>query len=303
MKVGFVGLGTMGKPMAENLLKAGFELAVYNRTAERAESFKNKAVIAHDLGELVEFADVIMTIVSDDAAVESVLIGEGGVLEHSRKQNKRLIVIDSSTVSPDTTLRVAKELATAGIDLLDAPVTGSKPQAEQGEISFIVGGREDLYEKCMPLFDAMGKKAIYMGEQGSGARAKLANNMLSAVTLAALSESLTLIRSSGGSPEKFLEVVASGGARCGMAEAKGPKILSGDFSPQFMAKLTLKDMKLVARWGESLGVPLPVLNTAKELYSMTCGSGWGEQDMCAIVRNYENWAGVEIRGSSGGSSD
>lgn len=295
MKVGFIGLGTMGKPMAENLLKAGFELAVYNRSPERAESFKDKAVIASDIAQLVAFADVIITIVSDDDAVKQILLGEGGVLEESRKQNRRPIVIDSSTVSPETSLYVAKQLAQAGIEMLDAPVTGSKPQAEQGVLTFIVGGRQEVYEKCMPLFEAMGKKAIHMGEQGSGARAKLANNMLTAVTLVALAESMTLVKSSGGSPEKFLEVVAGGGARCGMAEIKGPKILDGDFSPQFMTKLMHKDLRLAAKWAESLGVPAPALNVAKEMFFMAVRSGWGEEDMCAVIRNYENWAGEQVR--------
>lgn len=293
MVIGFIGLGTMGKPMAENLWKAGFELVVYNRSPEKLDAFRNRERVtpATSIEQLVERSDTICTIIADDQAMTEVVLGEGGIADSCRKHPKPRILIDSSTIAPETSLRLAGELNRVGVDMLDAPVTGSLPQAEEGVLTFIVGGDEQTYQKCIPLFQAMGKKAVYMGRQGAGASAKLANNMLAAITLSGLAESLSLVRSCGGSPELFLEVVAGGGARSGMAEMKGPKMVKGDFSPQFKTKLMHKDLKLAARLAESVQMPAPVLNVAKEMFSAACQSGWGEEDMSAIVRNYERWAG------------
>jgi len=293
MKTGFIGLGTMGMPMAENLWKADFDLVVYNRDPEKTVAFRNRerAAAASSIEQVVEWSDTICTIVTDDRAMKEIVLGEGGIAASCNKHPRARTLIDCSTISPETTLLLAKELDGAGVDMLDAPVTGSLPQAVEGTLTFIVGGKEETCRKCTPLFQAMGQKTIYMGAQGSGTSAKLANNMLAAITLAGLAESIALVAGSGGSPERFLEAVAGGGARSGMAEIKGPKIVNRDFSPQFMMKLMHKDLKLAARLAESVSLPAPVLNMAKEMFAAACQSGWGDEDMCAIVRNYERWIG------------
>jgi 3-hydroxyisobutyrate dehydrogenase len=295
VKIGFIGLGTMGKPMARNLAKAGYELIVYNRNREKAQGWPDgaKVQVAGSAAEVAGQADILFTMLTDDAAVEEVYLGKEGLLEGaSGRNNPELLVVDCSTIHPDTTLKMAERLASAGIEMLDAPVTGSEPQAEEGVLTFIVGGKPSLYEKCVPLFDVMGKKAVHMGAQGAGAKAKLANNALVATTLIALSESLALVQKSGVDPRLFLEVVAGGGARSGMAEMKGPKILGRDYSPQFMAKLMHKDLKLASRLAESVQVPMPALAAAKQVFQIACNLGLGDEDMSAVAKCYEQWSRI-----------
>ncbi|TBL75294.1 NAD(P)-dependent oxidoreductase [Paenibacillus thalictri] len=292
MKIGFIGLGTMGRHMAANLAKAGFQLTVYNRDRSKTEGFGPSVEVANSVAEAARQSDILFTMLTDDNAVKQVYLGEDGIVAALRGQQAASLVIDCSTISPETTLAVAAALAEIGVDLLDAPVTGSEPQARDQKLTFIVGGQKALYEKCKPLFAAMGQKAVYIGEQGAGAKVKLANNLLVAVTLAGLSESMTLVRKSGIDPALFLEVVSGGGARSGMAEMKGPKMLAGDYSPQFMTRLMFKDLKLAGNFAEAQEVPMPAFAAVKELFQMACSSGYGDEDMSAIIKCYEQWAGL-----------
>ncbi|TVY07846.1 NAD(P)-dependent oxidoreductase [Paenibacillus cremeus] len=297
--IGFIGLGTMGKPMAANLLKAGNAITVYNRNPEKAQALKsgNAAVtIAATVKEVAQNSDILFTMLTDDSAVEEVYFGAQGIVaaiegEGARKPS---IVVDCSTISPVTSLKLFERLASVGVKMLDAPVTGSEPQAIEGVLTFIVGGDRECYEQCLPLFQAMGKKAVYMGANGAGSNAKLANNMLVAANLMALSESLMMVQKSGGDPELFLEVLGGGGGRSGMAEMKGPKIINRDFSAQFMTKLMFKDLKLAERLAESLQIPVPVLASVKQVFQMACNNGWGGEDMSAVAKVYESWTGTEI---------
>lgn len=292
MKIGFIGLGTMGRHMAANLARAGFQLIVYNRDRSKTEGFGPSVTVANSVVEAALQSDLLFTMLTDDNAVKQVYLGEDGIVAALRGQKGASLAIDCSTVSPETTLAIAASLAEIGVDLLDAPVTGSEPQAREQKLTFIVGGQKALYEKCQPLFAAMGQKAVYIGEQGAGAKVKLANNLLVAVTLAGLSESMTLVRKSGIDPTLFLEVVSGGGARSGMAEMKGPKMLAGDYSPQFMTRLMLKDLKLAGNFAEAQEVPMPAFAAVKELFQMACSSGYGDEDMSAIIKCYEQWAGL-----------
>ncbi|MFH5185829.1 NAD(P)-dependent oxidoreductase [Paenibacillus sp. TAB 01] len=296
--IAFIGLGTMGKPMALNLHKAGYSLVVYNRNPERAREFEGLASVqlASSPAEAARKADIVFTMLTDDTAVESVYLGEEGILSVCRETSgpRPRIVVDCSTIYPVTSQSLAKQLASLGVDMLDAPVTGSEPQAIEGVLTFIVGGKREAYEACVPLFDAMGKKAVYMGESGAGANAKLANNMLVAANLASLAESLMMVQRSGGDPELFLEVLAGGGGRSGMAEMKGPKILGRDFSAQFMTQLMFKDLKLAGRLAESLQVPVPMQASVQQIFQIACNSGWGAEDMSAIAKCYEAWTSTKI---------
>ena len=298
MIIGFIGLGTMGKPMAANLHKAGYSLVVYNRNPQRTQGWNKdeKIQVAGSPAEVAGRADVVFTMLTDDAAVEEVYFGSQGIVAgiESGSGSKPDIIVDSSTIYPATSLKLANRLAELGVDLLDAPVTGSEPQAVEGVLTFIVGGKRERYDVCKPLFDVMGKKAVYMGESGAGATAKLANNALVAANLSALAESLAMIQKSGGDPELFLDVLAGGGGRSGMAEMKGPKIVSRDFSPQFMTQLMHKDLKLAERLAESLQLPVPVLASVKQIFQMACNGGWGAEDMSAVAKVYEQWIETEI---------
>jgi 3-hydroxyisobutyrate dehydrogenase-like beta-hydroxyacid dehydrogenase len=293
VNIAFIGLGTMGYHMAGHLLKAGHTLTVYNRDRKKTEGFDPSVRIAGTPGEAAQAVDVVITMLSDDHAIKAVYLGDNGIIPALQQQPGASIIIDCSTISPGTTLAMAEELANIGVKMLDAPVTGSEPQAKEAQLTFIVGGEQELFEKCLPLFNAMGKKAVHMGAQGTGSQTKLANNTLVAITLAGLSESLAMVRKSGIDPALFLDVVSGGGARSGMAEMKGPKILAGDFSPQFMTRLMFKDLKLAQRLGESLELPLPALAAVKELFQIACNDGYGDEDMSAIFKCYEEWAKLD----------
>ena len=293
MDIAFIGLGTMGRHMAANLLKAGHRLVLYNRDRRKAEAFGSDVHIADTPGEAASLAEIVFTIVSDDQAVKEVYLGENGIVPALKKERGARIAVDCSTVSPNTSKELAEALSAVNVEFLDAPVTGSEPQAREGTLAFIVGGKKEIYEQCRPLFSAMGKKAVYLGKTGSGSMTKLANNALGAMHLVALSECLALVRKCGIDPNLFLEVVASGGARSGMAENKGPKILSGDYSVQFMTKLMLKDLRLATGLAESLGVPAPTLAVVKQMFQIACNQGFGEEDMSAVAKCYEGWIDSE----------
>jgi 3-hydroxyisobutyrate dehydrogenase-like beta-hydroxyacid dehydrogenase len=287
--IAFVGLGTMGRHMAVNLLKAGYKLTVYNRDRRKTEGLGPSVRVVNSPGEAAQGAGIVITMISDDRAVKEVYLGEGGIVPALQQQSGARTIIDCSTISPETSLKLAARLSGIGVQMLDAPVTGSEPQAKEAQLTFIVGGDKELFESCLPLFTAMGKKAVHMGAQGTGSQTKLANNALVAITLAGLSESISLVRRAGIDPALFLEVVAGGGARSGMAEIKGPKMLSGDFSPQFMTRLMLKDLKLARGLAEAFEIPVPALAAVKELFQIACNDGYGDEDMSAIIKCYEDW--------------
>lgn len=287
--IGVIGLGTMGGPMARNLLKAGYEVTVYNRNPERARAFEGLpgAQVAASLAEVAERADVILTMLADNNAVEAVYLGPGGLRESLvRSGKKSLALIDSSTIAPEMSIRIADALAEEGIDVLDAPVTGSEPQAIEGVLTFMVGGRRETFEACREILLAMGKKALYIGPSGSGSRVKLANNSLVAITLLGVAESIRMMDKSGIDPALFLEVVAGGGARSGMAEMKGPMMLQGDYKPAFMTKLMHKDLGLALQLTESLGLSVPMLETAKRQFLTAVENGTGDEDMSSVYKLY-----------------
>jgi 3-hydroxyisobutyrate dehydrogenase-like beta-hydroxyacid dehydrogenase len=291
-RIGFIGLGTMGMPMAGQLQKAGYPLTVYNRTRGKAEKMVEKgARMASSPADVARHSEVIFTMLTADQAVEEVILGEQGVI---RGASAGLIVVDCSTVSPQTSQKIARELKTKGVAMLDAPVTGSEPQAEQGILTFMVGGKKEVFERCLPLFHTMGKNAYWMGDHGAGSYTKLAINAIAAVNLAALSEGMVLAAKSGIDPELFLKVITGGGARSGMADAKAPKMIRRDFRPHFTTALMYKDLGLADCLAADQGVPAPLLSLVRQLFQMAIAKGYAEEDMCAVVKCYEDWAGVEV---------
>lgn len=292
-KVGFIGLGTMGLPMAGHLLNNDYEVIAYNRTRNKAGSLeKQGAIIASSPEEVAIKSEIVFTMLTADQAVEEVILGEEGIIKGA---HAGLIVVDSSTISPNTSKKVADNLLKEGIEMLDAPVTGSEPQAIEGILTFMVGGKKEIYEKCEPLFYAMGKQAYYMGENGSGSYTKLANNTMGAINLLSFSEAITMAVKSGVDPELFIKVVSGGGARSGMMDNKGPKVLNRDFSPHFMTDLIYKDLGLAADVAKELELPTPVLSLVKEIFQMARAKGYGAEDMSAVIKCYEELAGIEVK--------
>ncbi|AOZ92179.1 NAD(P)-dependent oxidoreductase [Paenibacillus crassostreae] len=295
-KIGFIGLGTMGEPMAINLLHAGFDVTVYNRTASKCTPLQKKgAQIALTPGMASDSKDVIMTMVSNDNSIHDVYYGPNGILESLQPGS---IVIDSSTISPELVKKVAFDVEQRGCYFLDAPVTGSKPGAISGTLVFMVGGSADVIEANRDIFDSLGKTLIHMGENGSGAVAKLAHNAMVGIHNVALAEGFAIAVKSGVPAEKFLQLVQNGSAGSKQAELKGRKIIENDFSNQFSLALMLKDLKLASSLSDNTGVPSPMLGLAKSMFQSGYTQGYGEEDLSAVVKCYETWIGQKIGGQT-----
>src|SRR5271157_4885673 len=289
--IGFIGLGIMGQPMALNLAKAGHKLAVYNRTPGKTAALEAAgARVAASPADAVRDADVVMSIVSDSAAVEAVVAGKDGILETLRSG---AIVIDSSTISPAVSRKMACLAAGKGASWLDAAVTGSKHGAEKGELTFMIGGDRETFDRAMPILQVLGKKHIYCGLHGLSA--KLAQNTIQATMVEVFCEGFVLATKAGVRPETMLEIIQSSMARAGLTDFKAPFIFKGDFTPYFPLKLMHKDLELAAEAGYAQGVPMPVLAAVKEVYMAAKAQGKGEQDYAAIVTFLEELAGVKVR--------
>lgn len=292
-RIGFIGLGTMGLPMANNLLKAGYELIVHNRSKDRVKLLKGEAITVVDTpAEVAAKSEVVFTMLSADKVVEEVILGEDGIVEGAASG---LIIADSTTIMPETSKKIALALADRGIEFLDAPVTGSEPHAIRGELTFMVGGNKEIFDRCFPLLETMGQRAVYMGENGAGTTTKLANNLMAAINILSLAEGATLAAKAGINPELFLKVILGGGAGSVMAEYKLPKINNRDFTPTFKSELMYKDLSLISAFAAENGVPIPALSMTKELFRILLNKGLGHEDVCALVKLYEEWAGVEVK--------
>jgi 3-hydroxyisobutyrate dehydrogenase-like beta-hydroxyacid dehydrogenase len=291
--IGFIGLGIMGQPMALSLLKAGHKLTVYNRTAGKAEPLKQAgAQVASTPAGAAKGADFVILIVTDTAAVEEVVVGKDGILGAVASG---AIVIDSSTISPTVSRKMACHVAGKGASWLDAAVTGSRHGAEKGELTFMVGGDPQTFERALPILQVMGKKHIYCGLNGMGLSAKLAQNTIQATMLEVFSEGLVLATKAGVAPETMLEILQSSLARAALTDFKAPFIFKGDFTPYFPLKLMHKDLELAMEAGYTHGVPMPTLAAVKEVYSAAKAQGKGDLDYAAIITFLEDLAGVKVR--------
>ncbi|MBP1932653.1 3-hydroxyisobutyrate dehydrogenase [Ammoniphilus resinae] len=289
--IGMIGLGTMGAGMADNLLKDGFSLVVWNRTAEKALPFKEKgAKVVSSPFEVAQHSDAIITMLSADQQLKEVLLGENGVIEGVKPGQ---IIIDSSTVSPLTSRELHQIFAERDVQFLDAPVTGSAPQAKDGILGFMVGGSKDAYEKSEVLFKSMGKSWVYMGESGAGATTKLISNTMVGISLLALSEGMTMAQKSNLDLEKFLSVVAAGGANSRMVEMKSGKLIEEDYSVQFAVALMNKDLGLAYNLAESLKVVTPALGLAKQMFTTSTNKGLGDEDVASVFKLYQEWGNLK----------
>jgi len=291
--IGFIGLGIMGQPMALNLVKAGHKLTVYNRTAGKAEALKQAgAQVASTPAAAAKGAEFVIIIVTDSAAVEEVVLGKDGILGTVASG---AIVIDSSTISPAVSRKMACHVAGKGASWLDAPVTGSKHGAEKGDLTFMVGGDRQTFERAMPILQVLGKKHIYCGQNGLGLSAKLAQNTIQATLLEVFCEGLVLAAKAGVAPETMHEILQSSLARAGLTDFKAPFIFKGDFTPYFPLKLMHKDLELAMEAGFAHSVPMPTLAAVKEVYGACKAQGKGDLDYAAVVTFLEELAGVKVR--------
>ena len=292
-QVGFIGLGTMGLPMAKRLIKAGYQLTVYNRTLKKTKELESLgAQVAVSSEEVARQSQIVFTMLTADEAVEEVFLGAGGIAVGAVKG---MIVIDCSTISPKTSQRMAEELKNLGVEMLDAPVTGSEPYAIEGTLSFLVGGKREVFASCEPLFNILGKKASYLGKSGSGSYAKLAHNAMAAINLLSLAEGIVMVTKAGIDPELFVQAIGGGGAKSNMMDMKISKILERDFRAHFTTKLMHKDLRLALGLADELNIPVPVLSTVKEMLQMAITQGHGDEDMCSVVKTYEEWSGIEVK--------
>jgi len=294
--IGFIGLGIMGHPMALNLVKAGYKVTVFNRTRSKAEPLeKSGALVAATPAEAARLADVVMIIVSDTAAVEEVVLGKGGILETLRSG---AIVIDSSTVSPALSRKLACHAAGKGASWLDAPVTGSKHGAERGELTFMIGGDRETLDRALPVLQVLGKKHIYCGAHGSGLSAKLAQNAIQATMVEVFCEGFVLATKAGVHPQTMFEIIQSSMARAALTDFKAPFIFKGDFTPYFPLKLMHKDLELAMETAYAQNVPMPAAAAVKEVYGTAKAQGKGDLDYAAVITFLEEVAGVKVRAES-----
>jgi 3-hydroxyisobutyrate dehydrogenase-like beta-hydroxyacid dehydrogenase len=280
--VGLIGLGLMGGPIGQNLLRAGFPLVVWNRTKAKADDLvREGAKLGADPRAVAEPADVLITIVSDPAALEEVLFGARGAVEGLRKGST---LIDSSTVSPELARRVAAACAERGVDFLDAPVTGGTWGAKKGELVFMVGGKAEVLERVKPVLEAVGKKFPLLGPNGAGQTVKLGMNLLLALQVDAFAEALALVTASGVPAEKLMEVLQSSMARSGVLDVKAPMMVKGEFPASFPLRLMHKDVRLALELARNKGVTLPCGSAAYATYSAVLNASSDDPDFSAVAR-------------------
>jgi 2-hydroxy-3-oxopropionate reductase len=288
--VGFIGLGIMGKPMAENLIEAGYDVVAYNRTREKAEQLDGAAV-AETPKEVAERSDVIITMLPDSPQVEEVIAGEDGVLDGIKKG---ALVVDMSTISPVVTEGLADKASERGASTLDAPVSGGDVGAIDGTLSLMVGGSEEDFERALPLFEVMGKTVTHVGPVGTGQVVKAANQIVVALTIEAVSEALVLGSKGGVPPEKILDVLGGGLAGNKVMEVKREKMLDHSFDPGFRVELHHKDLGIALAAGREYGVNLPVTAIVDQMLETLKMRGRGDQDHSALLTLIEDSSGHEI---------
>ncbi len=286
MKIAFLGLGIMGRSMAANLVKAGHEVSVWNRTARQHLDGARTAVSP---AEAAVEADVIWSCVADTAAVERVMFAEDGA-EQSLREG--MIIVDSSTISPSATLRFAERVNAHGVHWVDAPVTGSKIGAETGQLIFIVGGAPEPVEYLQPLFKAMGKLVIHVGDTSKGQSAKLCMNLMIALIYEGFAEAYTLGQKLGVDPHKLIELIQASMVRSGVVDYKAPFVLRHDYTPNFPLRLMHKDIHIMLDMAKENRVKLPALETVDEIYELSTEEGWENLDYAATLALLEKWAGL-----------
>jgi len=279
--IGFIGIGIMGKPMARNLLKAGYTLRIHNRTKAKAQDlFSQGAAWAATAAEAAAGSDVVITCVTDTPDVEAVLLGPGGVIEKARAG---LICVDMSTISPAATIEMGRILAAKGVSLIDAPISGGQIGAIEGKLSIMMGGPKEAVEQVRPIMEALGRTVTHCGPLGSGQMTKLANQVMVIHTIMSIAEGLAFAERAGLDLETTLQVTSAGAASSHSLKALGPKIIAGDMKPAFMVDLQQKDLRLVLEYAEKINQPLPGVALAKQLLAVLQAKGRGKDGTQALI--------------------
>jgi 2-hydroxy-3-oxopropionate reductase len=293
LRVGYIGLGLMGKSMARNILKAGYPVVVHNRSQGAViELAKEGAIPASSPAEVATQVDVVFTNLPDSPDVEQVVLGPNGILEGS---HPGLIYVDNSTIKPASARKLAERLAEAGVLSLDAPVSGGDVGARNGTLAIMVGGSAAALERVMPVFQAMGKTITHVGEAGAGQIAKAANQIMVAAQMVAMGELLLFAQKAGADPQKVVQAIRGGAAQCWALDIKPPRLFSGIRTPGFKARLQAKDLAIVIETAREYGAPLPATAVNTQLFNAMLQLGMGELDNSAVVGVLENLAGESLK--------
>ena len=293
-KLGFLGLGIMGGPMARHLVMGGHTVAVWSHNQKKAKELADSAgaLFCSTPAEVAQNSECAFLCVGDTAMSREVILGEKGLAKGAKKG---YVIADCSTVSPSESVRIGEDLAALGIEFLDAPCTGSKAGAEGGTLTFMIGGKPEVFAHIKPFFEAMGKSLYYCGKAGMGLRAKLTQNLILGNLLQAFNEGLVLSTKAGVDPELMLDILNNSAARSGVVAIKAPMVFKRDFTTNFSVKWLEKDIGLAVDLGSELGVPLMMTALTQQLYQAAMAKGYGEQDICGSIRVLEELAGCEVK--------
>lgn len=291
MKIGLIGLGIMGKPMAKNLLKAGYQLAVNDRNEASVAEVVAAGAAAATQAEIGGTCDVVLTMLPNSPQVREVMLGEDGVAAHMRPGS---VFIDMSSINPVASKEIAAVLEAKGIDMLDAPVSGGEPKAVDGTLSFMVGGKQEVFDKFKGLLGAMGASVVRCGEVGAGNTTKLANQIIVACNIQALAEALTLAQKAGVDPQLVFEAIRGGLAGSTVMNAKAPMMIARDEKPGFKIDLHIKDLNNALDCAHAVGAPVPMTAGVQEVLQWLHSQGEGQHDHSCIAHYYEKLADIQI---------
>lgn len=292
MKIGFVGLGIMGKPMVRNILKAGYELAVYGHSQAVMDELQAAgAKKCTGAREVAAQSDVVITMVQNSPQVRTAVLGEGGILEGAKSG---LIIIDASSIAPTATQEIAAECAKKGVEMLDCPVSGGEPKAIDGSLSFMCGGKKEVFDKVYDLLMTMGGSAVLCGDIGAGNTTKLANQIIVACNIAALSEALVLGKKAGVDPDAIFQAIRGGLAGSAVMDAKAPMMIGGSFNPGFRVELHIKDLNNCLETAHEIGAPLPMTAQVMEMMQWLRSNGHAADDHSALAKYYQSLSGTSL---------
>lgn len=291
MKIGFIGLGIMGKPMAKNLLKAGYDLMVNNRSQAPMQELAECGATPASKAEIGAACDVVLTMLPNSPQVMEVMLGEGGVAAHMKSG---AVFIDMSSINPVASKEIAAVLAEKGIKMLDAPVSGGEPKAIDGTLSFMVGGEQEVFDEYKPLLEAMGASVVRCGDVGAGNTTKLANQIIVANNIRAVAEALTLAQKAGVDPQLVFEAIRGGLAGSTVMDAKAPMMIAGNDKPGFKIDLHIKDLNNALDCAHSVGAPVPMTASVQEVMQWLHAHDCGQNDHSAIAKYYEYLTDLKI---------
>ena len=290
MKIGLIGLGIMGKPMAKNLLKAGYDLTVSDLNQASVDEIVAAGAKAATNAEIGETCDVVLTMVPNSPQVKAVMLGEDGVAAHMKPGS---VFIDMSSINPVASKEIAAELAKRGIEMLDAPVSGGEPKAIDGTLSFMVGGKQEVFDQYKDILGAMGTSVVRCGDVGAGNTTKLANQIIVACNIQALSEALTLAKMAGVDPELVFQAIRGGLAGSTVMNAKAPMMIEGNDKPGFKIDLHIKDLNNALDCAHTVGSPRPMTAAVQEIFQWLHNNGCGQDDHSSIIKYYKKLTGIE----------